>query len=101
MVLIYITCRDKKEARIIALHLLKRRLIACANFFPIESMFHWKGKIVHQTEHLLFAKTLKKHYGKIKKEVSLIHSYSLPCIAMIAMNTNKSYDSWVKEEVIK
>jgi len=45
MILTYITCKDKSEARKISEHLLKKRLIVCDNIFPIESMHWWKDKI--------------------------------------------------------
>ena len=96
MTLIYITCKDKKEAEKISNHLLRKRLIACANIFPIKSMYWWKGKIENQKEVLVIAKTLGKNYEKIKKEVSKLHSYSVPCILKIDAEANESYGKWVK-----
>ena len=96
MTLIYITCKDKKEAEKISNHLLRKRLIACANIFPIKSMYWWKGKIENQKEVLVIAKTLEKNYEKIKKEVSKLHSYSVPCILKIDAEANESYGKWVK-----
>ena len=46
MAFVYITCKDKKEARKISRFLLEKKLIACANIFPIESMYRWEGKMV-------------------------------------------------------
>jgi periplasmic divalent cation tolerance protein len=40
----YITNPSKEEAKRIAKHLLDKRIIACANIFPIESMYWWDGK---------------------------------------------------------
>jgi len=45
MTLVYITCRDEKEAVKISRHLLNKRLIACSNIHPIRSLYWWKGKI--------------------------------------------------------
>ena len=99
MTLVYITCKDKKEAEKISLHLLRKRLIACANIFPIKSMYWWKGKIENQAEVVITAKTLEKNYSKIKKEVSKLHSYSVPCILKIDTESNEKYDEWVSGEI--
>lgn len=98
-VFIYITNPTKKEAKKIAQYLLKKRLIACANIFPISSLYWWKGKIVDEKEVVLIGKTIGANFEKIKKEVEKIHSYSIPCIIKIPVSSNKKYFNWLKKEV--
>jgi len=95
MTLIYITCKGKAEAKKIASYLLKKKLIACANFFPINSMYWWKNKIVDDKEFLLLAKTAKKNCSKVRKEVKKLHSYEIPCILEIDVDGNKEFIDWV------
>ncbi len=97
-IFIYITNSLKKEARKIARRLLKKKLIACANIFPTESLYDWKGKVVDEKEFVLIAKTLNKNFEKIKKEVEKIHSYSVPCITKIPVESNSKYFKWIKKE---
>ena len=99
MALVYITCKDEKEAIKISKHLLEKRLIACSNIFPIRSMYWWKGKIQDEKEYAILAKTSDKNYDKIKKEAEKIHSYDVPCILKIGAKANESYDKWVRGEV--
>jgi periplasmic divalent cation tolerance protein len=99
MSLIYITCKDEKEAKKIAKHLLEKKLIACANFFPINSMYWWEGKIQDDKEFLLLVKTAEKNYEKVKKEVESIHSYDVPCILKIDTEGNKEYMDWVDKVI--
>jgi len=99
MALVYITCKDKAEAKKISKYLLEKRLIACSNIFPIESMYWWKNKIVNDNEIVILAKTLNKNYETIKKEVKKLHSYEIPCILKIDAKANEEYMKWVKEEV--
>lgn len=100
MILIYLTCRDKREAKKISQHLLKKRLIACSNVFPIESYFWWKGKIERSREVVLLAKSLEKKFEEIKKEIKAIHSYEVPLIEEIKVDqVNKAYLKWLKDEV--
>ncbi len=99
LLLIYITSKDSAEARKVAAHLMKKRLIACANIFPISSMYRWKGKIESGREAVLIGKTLPKHYLAIKKEVRRIHSYSTPCIMKIDAEANREFSGWLCGEV--
>ena len=99
MVLLYITCKNKKQARAISKHLLKKRLIACVNIHPIESMYWWKGKLVDDKEFVIIAKTKKNHIKTIRKEVKKLHSYEVPCIMDIDVDANEDYLKWVKKEV--
>ncbi|HDH07427.1 MAG TPA: divalent-cation tolerance protein CutA [Candidatus Moranbacteria bacterium] len=98
LIFIYITNPSKKEAKKIAKHLLGKKLIACANIFSVDSLYHWKNKIADEREHILIAKTLSKNFEKIKKEVEKIHSYSIPCITKIPVESNNKYFKWIKKE---
>jgi periplasmic divalent cation tolerance protein len=101
MILTYITCKDKKEAEKIANHLFKKKLIACANIFPINSLYRWKGKLQKDKEFVLLAKTQKNKSHSLEKEVRGIHSYEIPCILQINANANKEYLRWIKNEIKK
>lgn len=99
MTLIYITCKDEKEAVKISKLLLDKKLIACSNMYPIRSMFIWEGKMQDEKEYVMMAKTKEKNFEKIKKEVERIHSYDVPCILKIDAEANESFDKWVNEAV--
>jgi len=101
MISVYITCKDEKEAAKISEHLLKKRLIACSNIFPIKSMYWWKEKITKDNEIVMLAKTSDKNYEKIKKEVKKLHSYDIPCILKYDIDANKEYKEWVEKETKK
>lgn len=102
MVFIYIVCPDKKEARRVGRVLLKNRLAACVNIFPIESFYWWKNKIVQDKEAVLLVKTLKKNFKRIETTVQKAHSYKIPCIVMLpVIKVNQKYFDWLKEEVIR
>lgn len=98
MILVYITCKDKGEARKISKHLLEKKLIACTNIHPIESMYWWKGKIEEDNEVVIIAKTKEENYSRVKEEVKNIHSYDVPCILKIKAEANEEYRKWIDEE---
>lgn len=99
IIFIYITCASSKEAEKISAHLFRKRLIACSNYFPIQSIYRWKGKIEKSKEFTLILKTLDKNYPAIKKEVEKLHSYSVPCITRIPVEPNEKYAKWMKKEL--
>jgi periplasmic divalent cation tolerance protein len=99
-IFVYVTNPNKKEAKKIALHLLKKRLIACSNIFPIESFYWWKGRIKNAKEVVLIVKTRKENFKKVKNEIKKIHSYSIPCIIKFDVEANKEYEEWLKKETI-
>ena len=100
MIFIYIVCKDKKEAERIGLFLVKKRLAACCNMFPIDSISWWRGKIEKNREGVLIVKTLEKNFQKIEKEVKKLHSYKTPCILEIPIRRgNLEYVSWLKREI--
>ena len=101
MTLAYIICKNSSEAERIAMHLLKKRLIACANMFPIKSMYWWNSKIAKENEIVLLAKTDKINFNKVTNEVKKIHSYEVPCIMLIDAKANKEYKKWVNSELNK
>ena len=99
MISVYITCKDLKEAKLIASHLLEKKLIACANIFPITSMFHWQGKVVDESEAAMLCKARKEGFERIKEEVKQLHSYDIPCIVALPWHgSDDEFKKWVGEE---
>jgi len=79
-------------------NLLNKKLIACANIFPIESFYNWKGKLTQDKEVVLILKALDKNYKKIQEEVKKLHSYDIPFIGKINVKVNKEYETWAKNK---
>lgn len=99
MISVYITCKDHNEAKQIATHLLQKRLIACANIFPITSVFRWQGKITDESEVAMLCKAKKQDFSRIKEEARQIHSYEIPCIVAFPwQESDEEYAKWVNEE---
>jgi periplasmic divalent cation tolerance protein len=96
IILVYITNPTKKEAEKVANFLLDKKLIACANIFPIKSFYWWKGKKEKGNEFVLIGKTLENNFEKIKKETEKVHSYKTPCILNIPATANEKYYKWMK-----
>ena len=65
-IIAYITHKNIEEARKIGEHLLKKKIVACVNYFPIDSAYWWKGKIKNSKEIVSLVKSRKENWDKIK-----------------------------------
>lgn len=98
MIFIYVVCANRSEAQKIGKACVAERLAACANYFPIESVYRWQGKVIQDKEYSLILKTRKENFAKAKYLVKKLHSYKVPCIcAWCADQVEKSYLQWLKE----
>ena len=96
--LLYVTHPNKEAARQVVEHLLGRRLIACANFLPIESAYWWRGAIVHGEEVVTILKTRVSLADQARDEIAKLHSYETPCIVRIAAEANEHFARWLEAE---
>lgn len=99
--MIYITCKDEKEATEIANKLVEEKLVACGNIIPeIKSVYWWKGKVEQENEALLLCKTTPSKIGAVIERVKELHSYDVPCVVSYgSSDVSESYRDWVYKEV--
>lgn len=98
MISVYITTPSKREAEEIASHLLDKKLIACANIFPVTSMYEWNGKREHEQEFALICKAKDGVFNEISQEVKEMHSADVPCIVATKIDhVLPAYAAWVNE----
>ncbi|MFA5796941.1 MAG: divalent-cation tolerance protein CutA [Candidatus Woesearchaeota archaeon] len=97
-IILYITHKNIREAKKIVNHLLEKKLIACANFFPIESSYWWNGKIENNKEIVSLIKTKKENWKKVESAVKKIHPYKTPCIMKLTVEANSDYELWISKE---
>ena len=102
-IVVFVTTKNKTEAKKIAKKLLRDKLAACVNIInPIESLYRWQGKVCNDKEALMIIKTRKTLFPKLSKTIKSIHSYkvceiiSLPIVAGV-----KDYLSWINDSTVK
>ena len=100
-IVVFVTAKDKEQAKTIADGLLKDRLAACVNVVGgVQSFFWWSGKIDQAGEVLLVIKTKKVLFKKIVLKVKALHSYDVPeVIALPIIGGNFDYLKWIEESV--
>ncbi|PIV42581.1 MAG: divalent-cation tolerance protein CutA [Candidatus Nealsonbacteria bacterium CG02_land_8_20_14_3_00_40_11] len=98
MIFIYSTFPNMKEAKEIGERLIKNKLAACINIFPIDSIYNWRKKIIRDKEFAAIIKTKKQNFKKIEKFILENHSYDTPCIVEIPLGrVNKKYLDWLNK----
>jgi periplasmic divalent cation tolerance protein len=96
-VIVLVTTATKQEAEKIAQHLLKQKLIACANIIgPVSSLFHWSGKTETAEEYLIFMKSRRDLFDKLMETVKALHSYEVPEILVLPIfGGSEAYLAWL------
>lgn len=97
--LIFTTCKDNAEARIIAKALVEKKLAACVNILPnMESIYIWEGELTEATEVKLLVKTKLEKMNDVFLAIKAMHSYQVPEIQVVDVATgNLAFFNWMDE----
>lgn len=98
---IYMTTKDKKEARDIGRHLVQSKLAACVNILdPMNSMYIWQGEFHDEREAVMIAKTTEPKVQDLITAVKSRHSYDCPCIAVLPIEDgHPDFLKWIVDQV--
>jgi periplasmic divalent cation tolerance protein len=100
MLMLFLTCKDDKQAEIISHILLAKKLVACVKRLPISSQFLWQGAIDNANEILLIMETIENKFDVIEQEVKKIHTYQTFVLTAIKVHkASKEADAWIKESL--
>ena len=96
-ILVYVTCKNEREALAIAQELVSSEIVACANIIPkTKAVFKWEGVIQEQSEAIVILKSQKARLEEITERIQEIHSYDLPCILYVSIEGgNTDFLKWV------
>lgn len=98
--LLFLSCKNIKEADKISGQLLKKKLIVCAKKISINSSYLWNKKIESAQEVLLIMDSVEENFEKINKEVKKLHSYKTYTLLLVNINKiNNEALNWLKKEV--
>ena len=95
------TFADKELAKTAAKMLVEKRLAACVQILPIESIYMWKDEVCDDNEIMLFIKSRADMFEKIKVAIKEIHPYEVPEIIMIPIVDGLGeYLKWIDDCVL-
>ena len=98
--MVYVTAGSSAEASRLARALVEERLAACVSQVgPVQSVYHWDGKLEQSEEQLLMVKTRKELFTVLEKKVREMHSYSVPeIVALPIIDGSSAYLRWLEDE---
>lgn len=100
MIIIYTTLPTQEAALKIGAELIEKKLVTCANFHQVTSMFRWKGKLNMGPEFALTLKTHVSKYPEIEALLKKIHPYEIPCIIRYNVSANAPFEQWITDELV-
>ena len=91
---------DRAVATNLARVLLEQRLAACVNVgAPVESIYHWRGRIETGEEIPVVIKTRSMLYSEVEAAVRKVHPYDTPeIIAIPVVDGDARYLEWITDE---
>src|SRR5262245_2484470 len=94
------TVASADEARRIATALVEEHLAACVQIVgPIESIYHWRGKVETATEWQCWIKTRREVYDAAEAVIRQLHSYDVPeILALPILAGSEAYLKWLSDE---
>ena len=94
------TVADRGAGTALAQVLLERRLAACVTVgAPVESLYHWHGRIETATEVPLTIKTRAALYPKVEAAIRELHDYEVPEIVAVPITHGHApYIGWLADE---
>jgi periplasmic divalent cation tolerance protein len=99
-ILVLTNVPDRAVATALAQALLADRLAACVNIGgPIESIYHWRGRIETGQEFPVVIKTRAGLYSDVERAIRKVHPYDTPeIIAIPVIEGDPRYLEWIVAE---
>lgn len=98
MIIVYTSFPSEKEAKKVARILIKERLVACVNMWPIHSVYWWNKKIEKGQEWAMLCKTRNALAKKVEDRIRKLSSYSLTVIEQWEVKrVYKGVLKWINE----
>jgi periplasmic divalent cation tolerance protein len=94
------TVSSEEEAATLARTLVEEGLAACVSFFPVRSLYRWKGELCDEQEVYLAIKTSGERVEELEARVREEHPYETPAVLRTpVLRADEAYAAWVVENV--
>jgi periplasmic divalent cation tolerance protein len=92
------TFPDEASAKHTARLLVEERFAACAQLFPIRSVYRWQDKICDEGEFMLIIKSKAVLFDKIAAAIKESHSYEVPEMVQMPITDGlPEYLRWIDD----
>ena len=102
IVSVYAVFANSEEAERIGRTVVEEKLAACINILgPCRSIYRWKGKVETSEEVPAILKTHNWRADELIKRIAELHSYDVPCVAVLPIEKIlRPYSDWVEDSVL-
>lgn len=76
--------------------LVEEHYVACINFYPVQSVYFWKGEVCVDQEVTLMMKVAIHGVEALKQRILELHPYELPEIIALDVDTQASLKEYVQ-----
>ncbi len=93
------TVATEAQAQSLAQTVVSEHLVACAQIEgPLESIYHWDGKLDRSIEWRLVLKTTVGREPQLRQRVLELHPYEVPeWLVVVTQPRSTRYEDWVKQ----
>lgn len=95
--ILYTTFSSLEEAEREVLPLVEGGLAACANMFPMQSIYRYAGQLRRDSEVAVWLKTTPAGLKRLREALKATHPYEVPCLLHWKVSANSSYRQWVAD----
>ncbi|MET9323505.1 divalent-cation tolerance protein CutA [Streptomyces sp. NPDC003038] len=97
------TTHDVEEkARTLAADVVRERLAACAQVYPVSSVYWWEGEVRSGSEWRIDFKTRAGLSDRLSRFITEHHDYDTPEIVGVPLATGSAaYLDWVSAETVQ
>ncbi|MER7846596.1 divalent-cation tolerance protein CutA [Kitasatospora sp. NPDC096077] len=93
------THESEAKARELAAAVVRERLAACAQVYPVRSVYWWEGEVQDSAEWRIDLKTRADLAGRLADFIGAEHSYDTPEVIGVPVVTGSAaYLEWVGAE---
>ncbi|WP_419843046.1 divalent-cation tolerance protein CutA [Candidatus Poriferisodalis sp.] len=95
-VIVTVSCPSANEAAAVVREVVRQRLAAAGQTWPITSVFWWDGELVNRQEHIVLFKTVEARVDRVMEVIGATHSYDTPSIAVVPVaRVGPGVESWL------
>jgi periplasmic divalent cation tolerance protein len=95
--LVLTTEASVERAERLARELLDRRLVVCASWTRVVSLYRWQGEVVRSGEVQLLLKTGPGRLAALRRALEELHSYDTPEWIHWPAASDGAYGQWLSE----
>jgi periplasmic divalent cation tolerance protein len=100
MVFVYTICRDVGQAKELGKKIIKARVAACVDIWPIDSVYTWEGEVKEDQEAALLIKANEPKVADLETFLVKNHTYTTPLVATVNVHRlNREYKEWMSTVV--